>query len=198
MDKKIDKINQKIQSNSSHNEENQFTQLCLDYAQHIYNLADCRLKKDKTEIREKLENAVNEIFQKMYHGHLEIKIDEHFNVTNKDLERSTGSKTVQNFAFVTGLITLIKEKLNSKQSDELEDSEDELETYPLVMDAPFSSTDNEHIENICKVLPKYVDQMILFVMAKDYAHVSNALSEFVGKKYEIVKDSEIDAIVEEK
>ena len=96
------------------------------------------------------------------------------------------------------MITLIKDKLNSKQSDELEDSDVDLETYPLVMDAPFSSTDNEHIENICKVLPNYVDQMILFVMAKDYAHASNALSAYVGKKYEIVKDSEIDAVVEEK
>lgn len=198
LDKKIEKINQQIQSNSSHSEENEFTQLCLDYAQHIFDLANKKLTDDKKAIREKLEKAVNEIFQKMYHGNLEIKIDEKFNVSNSDLEKSTGSKTVQNFAFVTGLITLIKDKLNSKQSDELEDADVELETYPLVMDAPFSSTDNEHIENICKVLPNYVDQMILFVMAKDYAHASNALSAYVGKKYEIVKDSEIDAVVEEK
>ena len=198
LDKKIEKINQQIQSNSIHTEENEFTQLCLDYAQHIFDLANNKLTKDKKEIREKLEAAVNEIFQKMYHGNLQIKIDEKFVVSNSDLEKSTGSKTVQNFAFVTGLITLIKDKLNSKQSDELEDSDVDLETYPLVMDAPFSSTDNEHIENICKVLPNYVDQMILFVMAKDYAHASNALSAYVGKKYEIVKDSEIDAVVEEK
>ena len=198
LDKKIEKINQQIQSNSSHTEENEFTQLCLDYAQHIFDLANNKLTKDKKEIREKLEATVNEIFKKMYHGNLEIKIDDKFVVSNTDLEKSTGSKTVQNFAFVTGLITLIKDKLNSKQSDELEDSDVGLETYPLVMDAPFSSTDNEHIENICRVLPNYIDQMILFVMAKDYAHAENALSEYVGKKYDIIKKSEIDALVEEK
>ena len=198
LDTKIEKITNQILANSSNSEENEFTQLCLDYANYIYTLADNKLTKDKKEIREKLEKAVNEIFQQMYHGNLQIKIDEKFVVSNSELEKSTGSKTVQNFAFVTGLITLIKDKLNSQQSDELEDADVPLETYPLVMDAPFSSTDNEHIENICKVLPKHIDQMILFVMAKDYTHASKALSEFVGKKYEITKDSEIEATVEER
>ena len=198
LDTKIEKITNQILANSSNSEENEFTQLCLDYANYIYTLADNKLTKDKKEIREKLEKAVNEVFQQMYHGNLQIKIDEKFVVSNSELEKSTGSKTVQNFAFVTGLITLIKDKLNSQQSDELEDADVPLETYPLVMDAPFSSTDNEHIENICKVLPKHIDQMILFVMAKDYTHASKALSEFVGKKYEITKDSEIEATVEER
>lgn len=198
LDTKIDGINKQILANSSHTEENAFTQLCLDYAQHIFDLAEKRVNNDKKELREKLEKAVNEIFKQMYHGNLEIKIDEKFNVSNSYLEKSTGSKTVQNFAFVTGLTSLIKERLNNKDKDELEDADSEIETYPLVMDAPFSSTDSEHIRNICKVLPKHVDQMILFVMAKDYDHASEALASFVGKKYEIIKDTEVDAVVEEK
>ena len=60
--------------------------------------------------------------------------------------------------------------------------------YPLVMDAPFSNVDEIHIDNICKILPKTANQVIMAVMQKDWEYAATNLNDYVGKSYNIEKD----------
>lgn len=200
---KITELGEKIDKASVKNDANEFTQKCIDYATSIYELADKKITKSRSEIRERLQDEVGKIFKSMYHGNREIKIDEYFKATpvvskagqDKKLDKSTGLGTVVNYSFVAGLMNLAKQSIVN--DDEIGDPELINETYPLVMDAPFSNTDDEHIKNICRALPSFCDQIVMFVMQKDFNYASESISHKVGKMYRLEKISETEATVKE-
>ena len=115
------------------------------------------------------------------------------------LDKSTGLDTVKNFSFVAGLLNMVKDKLNNNEieNDDLVDEEQESEVYPLVIDAPFSNTDEIHIKNICLNLPKYCDQIIMFVMEKDFNYAKESIKDKVGKLYTLNKISETESTIKE-
>ena len=56
-----------------------------------------------------------------------------------------------------------------------------------------SIVENEiHIDNICKILPKTANQVIMAVMQKDWEYASINLGQFVGQSYTITKDKDAD------
>lgn len=203
MDEKIHKLNEKISNVSIKNEANAFIQTCIDYATNIFRLASKKIDSSKIMIREKLQEEVGKIFKSMYHGNREIKIDENFKASavisvhgqDKQLDKSTGLGTVVNYSFVAGLMNLAKQHIVN--DDDITDNDSTTEVYPLVMDAPFSNTDDEHIKNICNALPNFCDQVIMFVMQKDFGYAQKSIVGKIGKMYNLNKLSETEAEVEE-
>lgn len=168
----------------------------IGYAEKIREYLDNEYKNKETSIREHLEKKVNEIFSQMYSGKRRVVIDAEYNVhlltsvvTNEiETGESEGLNCVKNFAFIGGLVSLAKNKIvldNSKKSINLAE-----EPYPLIMDAPFSNADEMHIANISKVLPEIAEQVIMFVMQKDWNYAKSVLENKVGKKYYLDKVSE--------
>ena len=200
---KIEDINDKIRKSSVQSDANEFIKKCMDYATNIYELADRKVSSSKIEIRKKLQEEVGKIFKSMYHGNRDIKIDEFFKATtvvvkdgqDKKLDKSTGLGTVVNYSFVAGLMNLAKQSI--VDGDIADPEEARNETYPLVMDAPFSNTDDEHIKNICEALPNFCDQIVMFVMQKDFNYAHDSIAHKVGKIYRLNKISETEATVVE-
>lgn len=133
-----------------------------------------------------------------YPGERKVSIDENFIaeaklISGRKQEKSTGLKTVLNYSFVAGLMQLIKEKI---VNDEFADSE-LVDDYPLVMDAPFSNTDEGHITRICKELPKYCNQIIICVMKKDFGNAIETIESLIGKHYTIIKNNASDSSIVE-
>jgi DNA sulfur modification protein DndD len=168
----------------------------IAYAEEIKGWLEETYKEKELTIREELEAKVNEIFERMYHGHRRVTIDVKYNVelltTISDREIATGesegSNRVKNFAFIAGLVALAKGKIvtdNSENGINLSS-----EPYPLVMDAPFSNADETHTANISKVLPEIAEQVIMFVMQKDWNYAEPVMSDRVGQKYHLNKISE--------
>ena len=197
---KIKDLQIDLDSLTSKNDENDFINHCIDYCNYIVKSLSKKINSSKSIAREKLEKLVDDIFQEMYSypGQRKIHIDNDFIATcdlvsGKSMEKSTGLKTVQNYAFVAGLMELIRQKIVSGEYSE--GNEDTI--YPLVMDAPFSSTDDNHIANICKVLPKYSNQIIICVMRKDFESAKKQIADRIGKEYTIKKESESSSIAKE-
>ena len=120
----------------------------------------------------------------MYHGKRTIIIDDKYRVKYSDIktEESDGLKAVKSFAFISALVSMARDKI-------LDDEEMELgQVFPLVMDAPFSNVDEIHIDNICKILPKTANQVIMAVMQKDWEYAAKNLNRYVGMSYNILKD----------
>lgn len=189
--RKVDKKDADLERVISKSEENLLTQECKKYAKYIHCLAKNKVRKKQREVREELQNEVNLAFDKMYHGNRMIEITEEFKAKtltdNQELDNSTGIETVKNFAYVSGVLKLIRESLKTEK-DAFEESVDE--TYPLVMDAPFSNTDEEHIKRICATLPDYCNQLIIVMIRKDYKIAKNNIEDKIGKVYAIEKHSE--------
>lgn len=203
LEKRASELNEQIMKNSVKNEQNEFIDQCLLYTDKIYNGISEKLKKSKIEIKAKLTDEVNRIFEKMYTGNRAITIDDNFKVDTKtrvagfdmNIDKSQGLGTVVNYSFVAGLMKMAKLKWNN---DEFEDTDESNDVYPLVMDAPFSNTDENHIRNICKTLPDSCDQIIMFVMNKDFNYAEETIKSKIGKKYRLEKVSETESnILEE-
>ncbi len=204
-DRYIELYDEKIKKSAVNNEKNNFTNRCITYADYVYRVADKKMKSSKETIHKALQDEVGQIFSSMYHGNRGIKIDDNFkastyvlsNDSDTKIDGSTGLGTVMNYSFVAGLLNLAKQSIINGYDDELADPELSNETFPLVMDAPFSNTDEVHIRNICETLPKYCDQIIMFVMEKDFRYARDTIRGKIGKIYELEQRSETDSIIKE-
>ena len=177
-------------------EKNHQTMELIAYAEEIKEWLEKTYKDKERTIREDLEAKVNEIFERMYHGHRRVAIDAKYHVelltTVSDREiaagESEGSNRVKNFAFIAGLVAMAKGKIitdNTENGINLSS-----EPYPLVMDAPFSNADETHTANISKILPEIAEQVIMFVMKKDWNYAAPVMNDRVGKRYHLNKSSE--------
>lgn len=168
----------------------------IEYAETIREWLEETYKEKEYMIREDLEAKVNEIFERMYHGHRRVAIDSKYHVelltTIADKEiaagESEGSNRVKNFAFIAGLVSLAKGKIVTDSSESGINLSSE--PYPLVMDAPFSNADETHTANISKVLPEIAEQVIMFVMQKDWNYAEPVMNDRVGQRYHLDKVSE--------
>lgn len=176
--------------------KNKEAMILIAYAEKIRDWLTSTYKEKELSIREELETKVNDIFDRMYTGHRRVVIDPRYQVTllstvaDKEMAtgESEGSNRVKNFAFIAGLVAMAKEKIvtdNSENGINLSS-----EPYPLVMDAPFSNADEKHTAKISEVLPEIAEQVIMFVMQKDWNYAEPVLRNRVGKKYYLNKFSE--------
>lgn len=177
------KLNQYILNDN----KNEKILLQIDYAAAVQEWVQKAYDEKEKIIRERLEEKVNENFQKIYHGSRKIMIDEKYRVKYFDVttDESDGLKAVKNLAFVSGLVDLAKEALELNGTVDVGPL-----YYPLVMDGPFSNIDAKHIENISKILPEAAEQVIIALMEKDWERASLIMAPYVGKTYEVVKDRE--------
>ncbi len=168
----------------------------LAYAERICNWIDETYAEKELEMRNRLQERVNGMFSRMYHGERRVQIDNQYHVTlfahmnGKEVVtgESEGLKRVKNFAFIAGLVDLAKEKASmGKNSEQITWNN---EAYPLVMDAPFSNADETHIKNISAVLPEVANQVIMFVMEKDWQYAEPVMNVRVGKYCKLKKYTE--------
>ena len=182
--------------------KNKETMLLIQYAEEILDWLSSTYKEKEAFIRDALETKVNHIFEQMYHGHRRVSIDQRYQVTllttieDKEVAagESEGSNRVKSFAFIAGLVALAKEKLIANAGEEGFNLSSE--PYPLVMDAPFSNADETHTANISKVLPEIAEQVIMFVMQKDWRYAEPVMASRVGKQYSLKKHSETHTVLE--
>lgn len=167
----------------------------LAYAEKICSWIQEYYNDEESKIRSELQEHVNLIFQKMYHGERELEINERYQTVLYSVILETGERVisgeseglirVKNFAFIAGLVDLAKQKAIRVGNKSLE-----TEPYPLILDAPFSNADEGHIQNISRELPKVAEQVIMFVMEKDWKYAEQVILDKVEKCYLLEKHSD--------
>jgi len=197
----ISRLEKDISMLASTSEKNRFILTCIKYVEYINERLNIHYNSMEKIIREKLEKRVNSIFKKMYHGNRKIVINNNYDykLETPDLseefqnmaDESKGLETITSFAFISGIVDLAKEKITKDESEIKDLTEISSEPYPLIMDAPFSNADENHVENVSKILPEVAEQVIMFIMHKDWRFASNVLVSKLGKMYELNKISEI-------
>ena len=194
---KIDYWQKAYDSLTSTLEKNKMINYYIAYAEAVKSWIEDEYKAKETLVRKSLEDNVNRIFNKMYHGKRSVEISQTYNITLKanvngewiETGESEGLKRVKNFAFIAGLEEAAKRKMLSNLANNKAFALS-TEPYPLVMDAPFSNTDEEHIKKISNVLPVVAEQVIMFVMNKDWKYAETVLASKIGKSYNLEKKSE--------
>ena len=176
--------------------KNKAIMINIRYAEEILEWVSKTYKEKEFDIRERLEEKVNLIFSRIYHGQRRVKINEKYQVSLLTMVaeqeivtgESEGLNRVKNFAFIAGLVDLAKEKISTAAGDSQIDLSSE--PYPLILDAPFSNADATHTTNISKVLPEVAEQVIMFVMEKDWRYAEPVMSYRVGTKWLLKKKTD--------
>ncbi|MCI6152386.1 MAG: AAA family ATPase [Fusobacterium perfoetens] len=167
------------------NKENIKISIYKKYAEAVYEDICKSLDEREHELRERLEEEVDKIFNTIYVGQLNITIDEKYNIsTTINKEISDGQSTSVILSFIAGIIKLSKEAKLDTENDFYG------EPYPLVMDAPLSNFDKNVIKNICNVLPNIAEQVIIFIKDTDGDLAKEHLSNRIGIQKQLRKIDE--------
>lgn len=178
-------------------ENNRRTELYKDYAERIYRELVAFYNKSESEVRDKLQTTINEIFKQIYEGGLALTIDEKYHISvyadeifgNRSVETSTAQSISVIFAFIAGIIKLARENRNaSNESEKLLSSE----PYPLVMDAPLSAFDKRRIKTVCTALPEVAEQVIIFIKDTDGELAEEHMGDKIGSRHRFNKLNEFE------
>lgn len=183
---KMENLEKRIAQVASQVESNRIPILCSQYAKQLAEDINNTVNIKEKAILSEFSKTLSDVFSNMYHGKRIVALDSDYNV---DLivdgvgatSKSSGTQVVLSFAFVCTLLKLARDQLSDI------DSELKSEPYPLVMDAPSSSQDDKHIVNVFKYTSGVAEQIILFIMDKDWKYAQEALGEHVDKIYRLEK-----------
>lgn len=195
LEQKRNSADKQRQTLSLLDEKNKKTQVYLTYATQIYDELESTYKISENDVRNRLQNTINDIFNQIYNGGLSLTIDEkyhikvHSNMYNDIVETSTAQSIAVIFAFITGIIKMAKENRTSTNLDEQLLSS---ESYPLVMDAPLSAFDKRRIKSVCETIPTIADQVIIFIKDTDGDLAKGYMGNRIGSEHTFNKKDEFE------
>lgn len=185
----IEKLQRELDSLSLKTEQNNKWRQRIELAKEIYERFYKDFTRKEGDIFKELNEKIQINFEHMFNSKdKKIFLDKDYNIkmmycNNKGLMEennlSEGEKIARNFAF----IVTIMEYSKLRKSDSGED-----DTLPIVLDGPFSKLGEENIRLIAKVLPEIAEQVIIFMLDKDWKYTD--MDNYVGEKYIIEKEAD--------
>ena len=179
-------------------DKNKMIEIYKTYAERIYQELLQSYTTSEAQIRERLQNTINEIFKQIYEGGLSLTIDEkyHISVYANDFEGDVETSTAQSisviFAFITAIIKMARDNRNATDADaQLLSSE----PYPLVMDAPLSAFDKRRIKTVCTALPETAEQVIIFIKDTDGELAEEYMGNKIGSRHKFEKQNEFETVL---
>lgn len=157
--------------------------LAKKYAEALYDKFNVEYTAKEIKTKANLQAYINENFKKFFNGSITLQIDDNYavkvSVNDKfnSLETSAAQGIAVIFAFLAAIIRIAKE--NSAN-----------ETYPVVMDAPLSTLDNQRIKIVCDTLPQIADQIIMFIKDTDGKVAEQYFGNAIGRRLTFDKISD--------
>lgn len=192
--RQIERIEMEMKAQEAQSEENKKWRERVELAEAVYE----RMNKDFSEKEQKifveLNQQIQNNFSRMFNAKdKKIELDKQYNIQmlyqtengyREEKNLSEGEKIARNFAFIVTIMEYSRKKKAQKEGrDEIAS-----DTLPIVLDGPFSKLGDENIHLIAKVLPEVSEQVIIFMLRKDWEYTG--LDEYVGASYSIDKDAE--------
>jgi DNA sulfur modification protein DndD len=186
-------IEDEMQHQEAKNVENEKWRKRVDLAEALYT----RLSNDFSEKENKtfleLNREIQENFSKMFNAKdKKIQLTEQYEIQmlyktdigfREEKNLSEGEKVARNFAFIVTIMDYSRRMKAEKMS-----TNEQGDTLPIVLDGPFSKLGDENIRLIAQVLPGVSEQVILFMLDKDWKYTG--LDEYVGSAYRICKEAD--------
>ncbi len=177
LEKKLTSNKEQLKNIARQNKENESVLRAIAYAEAIYDRAKMNVEIRQRNMFNELNEIIKENFEKMFNS------TEKYAALGKDFKmhvyyknqgiggQSTGKEekylsegevTAINFVFIVSILEF------AKRQKEKEDDENSVLSLPLVLDAPFSKLGTQNIGLISKQLPEFAEQVIIFMLDKDW------------------------------
>lgn len=195
---RIESIDEQIEIINKKNEKTLRYRRALAYADALACITEKILRENEEPLFNELNDKIKQNFESMFsekdkYAQLgeDYKLHLYYKRKIGDIESrfeekvlSEGEKIACNFVFIVSILEVAQKR------KAVEDNTDMVVSLPLVLDAPFSKLSGENTELIASVLPKAADQVIIFMLDKDW--VSSGLDKYTDKtyKYRVSKETE--------
>lgn len=150
------------------------------------------IARKESEKREKLTEAINEIFKDFYKEKVTFSLSSDYTVGIKIYDKETsddfasgGQNVAAALAFIGAIIKLSGEK---DLDPEFADDEESKEKYPLVMDAPTSNFGMKQMQSFSDIIPEITDQIIVFINDKDGPILKKLMQNQIGNEWSLYKE----------
>lgn len=176
-EKKIRTLKSDLERETAHTAENRKIQQMIMYAKALYEMTSEMLKRREEPLMEELNVIIKEKFAEMFHEkekYAQMGEDYrlhlfYYKMGNgepiEELALSEGEIIARNFVFIVSILELAQKK---KMEDRQNNQESDVLNLPLVLDGPFSKLGDVNTGLIAKVLPKVAEQVIVFMLDKDW------------------------------
>lgn len=152
------------------------------------------MAKREDEKRIQLSDSINAIFKDFYQENITFKVDRDYGVHIQTFDQelsddftSGGQDVAVALAFIGAIIKISSEK-ETKEEDAMDETDEEKEPYPLVMDAPTSNFGMKQMKSFSEIMPKITDQIIVFINDKDGPILKNLLATDIGSIWSLRKE----------
>lgn len=163
----------------------------LDKITRLHKFLTESLKAQEARALRVLRVELNAILERYLTKHFTAQIDPAtyavrlLDEDGRQVGHSTGEGQILKFAFISTVVALAARKTQEKIEWMAEPT-----VAPLVLDAPLSALDPEYQASVAKNLAAQTTQLVLMVSSANWGDkVSEALEQYVGKRYLIVSKS---------
>lgn len=165
----------------------------LDYVEELYKQASIMVKHKKQGILEDLNEIIELNFQRMFNDKEkyarlgdDYKVHVFYKELNgiedyEELHLSNGETIAINFVFIVSILELASKYRKDESENDEYGIENAVLGLPLVLDGPFSALSGENTSLISNRLPKFAEQVIIFMLDKDWE--PSGLDKFTLSKY---------------
>ncbi len=186
---KIDGLKEKIAKVREENKKAERARRRAQTAQYLHNRVTALFEKYQDEVRQKINDRVNDTFQKIIIKRYYAEITEDYglkilkDVGSKeavDVAKSTGERQVASLSFIFSLVSLAEDQYES----EGESIYFKGGIYPIIMDSPFGALDPTYQQRVSSVLPEMGEQIIVLVTESQWSDaVAGEMAQVAGKQY---------------
>lgn len=176
-----------------HDKNNAQIYKSLDYVEELYKQASIMVKHKKQGILEDLNEIIELNFQRMFNDKEkyarlgdDYKVHVFYKELNgiedyEELHLSNGETIAINFMFIVSILELASKYRKDESENDEYGIENAVLGLPLVLDGPFSALSGENTSLISNRLPKFAEQVIIFMLDKDWE--PSGLDKFTLSKY---------------
>lgn len=163
-----------------HDKQNAMVYRALAYVDAMYEKAAYFSEQRKNTTITDLNAIIAENFQRMFNDKekyatlgQDYKIHVYYrqvgNLTNVEEETLSNGETIAiNFVFIVSILELARQYRELEKNDEEYGMENAILGLPLVLDGPFSALSSENTSLISNRLPQFAEQVIIFMLDKDW------------------------------
>lgn len=182
-----------MESLAQQDESNRKVKHAIAYAEELYKVAERYARRAQEGIFEELNGIIEKNFSIMFNdGEKYARLKEDYKVHvyyrssgKEELSLSNGEATAINFVYIVSILELARKRAveadDAGEETAAQDVSSGIIQLPLVLDGPFSTLSNENTNMVAQKLPEFAEQVIIFMLDKDWE--SSGLEKFTDRAY---------------
>lgn len=178
---------------AQHDKANAGIYRAITYAEALYQKADSLAGGKQNLVITDLNEIIKDNFHRMFNDHekyarlendykIHVYYHEVGGMKNYEEENLSNGETIAiNFVFIVSILELAKKYRFEEEEDSEYGMANAILGLPLVLDGPFSALSNENTSLVANRLPEFAEQVIIFMLDKDWE--ASGLEKYTRSEY---------------